>query len=203
MTVYQWLPAVLALHWEWLATLLALAFILLALGQYWLCWVFAMVVAMVHALGALAQESWLLLALNLAYVLIAGSGLWRWGSIRRGARVRQLTVSSNIYLGALLLAMSLVSGFWADYYGLAVHAYAEAFMLWSMLAFLALLAGGYRECWLALLLSEGVAVALALEAGEQHSASLHCFYLSLALAGTGIWARAGVAAPGVERSSRS
>ena len=107
--------------------------------------------------------------------------------------MRQLSAASHIHLAALLLALSLVTGFWTDYYGLALHAYAEAFMLWLMLGFMLLLASGYRECWLLLLFSEGIAVVLALEAGEQHSASLRCFYMSLALAGIGIWARAGAA----------
>ena len=185
-----------ALRWEWVATALALIFLLLALGRQRGCWLFAALSAAVSFGIHWRQNSTLSLLLNGAYLLIVAYGWWRWRRPSIDVVPGRLCGAARVYLVATALAMTLVAGFWADHYALARAPYAEAFIVSSALGFLGLLAYQYIECWYCLLLSEAVSVTLALQAGAQTSASLHCWYMALAMVGIGLWVNVIRALPG-------
>lgn len=184
---------------EWVAVLLALGYLVLAVRQNAWCWACAIassaIFLVLFARAGLVMQA----ALQVYYVAMGGYGWWAW---RRGSRDGAALAVSRwrparhaAALAVLLLAaaangwiVARVQGGWVPY--------IDAFVAWTSVLATWMVARKVLENWLYWIGIDSVAAALYWSQGLQATAVLFVLYVVIAARGYLAW-RAGLArAPG-------
>ena len=191
---------------EWLAVVLALAYLLLAVRQNPWCWACAVASAAIYlvlfARGGLVMQA----ALQVFYV---GMAVYGWRAWRSGAAGAALPVS-RWSRGRHALGISLVfaatfvnawliggaTGGWVPY--------VDSFVAWASVLATWLVARKVLENWLYWIVVDAVAVALYWSQGFHATAVLFVVYVVIAVRGYFAWradlARDSVPSPGPARA---
>jgi nicotinamide mononucleotide transporter len=176
---------------EWLAVLLAIAYLLLAIRQNPWCWAFAIVSSAVYlvlfARAGLVMQS----ALQLFFIAMAVYGWrqWRGTSTRAPLPVRRWPWSRHRWaIGAVALATAL-NGALIAREGAGAVPYADAGIAWASVLTTWLVARKVLENWLWWMAIDVVAAMLYGTQGLYATAALYVLYAGLAVRGFRSWQR--------------
>ena len=204
------MPATLV---EWIAVVLAFAYVLLAIRQNRWCWPAAAASAAIYfvlfARGGLPMQA----ALQVFYIVMAAYGWHAWRSAHgepAELRVRKWPGRWHVLaLSAVLLATALNVRLLPGESGPFV-AGADAFVAWGSVFATWLTARKVLESWLYWIVFDVVAAVLYFAQGFHATAGLFVVYVVLAIQGFVAWradlarsARAASALPGLERDGSS
>jgi len=176
---------------EWVAVVLALAYLLLAVRQSLWCWACAAASSAIYlvlfARGGLVMQA----ALQVFYIAMAGYGWWSW---RGGSRVegeplpvsrwsaRRHAAAASVVLAATLATVGVVAG---DRGG--VVPYVDAFVAWASVLTTWMVARKVLENWLYWIVIDAVAAALYWSQGFHATACLFVLYVVIAVRGYFAW----------------
>jgi nicotinamide mononucleotide transporter len=174
---------------EWLAVLLALAYLLLAIRQNPWCWACAAASALIYlvvfARAGLQMQS----ALQLFYIAMAAYGWYAWrGGPGATARrpVSRWPVSRHLAAAALVLAAALANGYLIGR-GREFVPYLDALIAWASVLTTWMVAQKLLENWLYWIVIDLVAAALYWSLGLYPTALLFLLYAAIAVRGYSAW----------------
>ncbi|GGY49270.1 nicotinamide mononucleotide transporter [Bacterioplanes sanyensis] len=179
--------------WEVVAVALGIAYLVLAMRQSNWCWY--------AAFGSTAIFSWLFWdvslvmesALNVYYLAMAIYGWWVWRSGATANRETRPVVSwawpRHLGVIALVLALTLVSGFLLERNTNAALPYLDSFTTWGSVITTFMVARKVLENWLYWQVFNSCAIVLYLDRELYLTAVLMAVYLVLAVIGWFMWRR--------------
>lgn len=181
---------------EWIAVVLALAYLLLAVRQNAWCWACAIASSAIYlvlfARGGLIMQS----ALQVFYVGMGGYGWWAWrrgaGSTGEALPVSRWSLRRHAVSVALLLVVSLATGWFVARSQGGVVPYVDALVAWVSVLATWMVARKVLENWLYWIVIDSVAAALYWSQGFHATAALFVVYVAIAVRGWYSW-RADVA----------
>jgi len=183
--------------WELAAVLLAIAYLLLAVGERLLCWYCAFISTAIYT--AIFWDVNLLMdsALNVYYMAMAVFGWYQWKyggnsktdakTIRNGIGISSLSQSQHLIIIVSITLLSLVSGFLLSKYSQAAWPYVDSFTTWGSVFATYLVARKYLENWLYWIVIDTVSVPLYLDRGLNLTALLFGAYAIIAIVGYFNW----------------
>jgi len=175
---------------EWMAVLLAIGYLLLAVRQNAWCWACAIassaIFLVLFARGGLVMQS----ALQVFYVAMGAYGWWAW---RRGARegsglaVSRWSRSRHVIAIAVLLALAGVNGWIVARTQGGWVPYVDAFVAWVSVLATWMVARKVLENWLYWIVVDSVAAVLYWSQGFHATAMLFVLYVVIAVRGYVAW----------------
>jgi len=175
---------------EWLAVLLAVGYLLLAVRQNAWCWACAIassaIFLVLFARGGLVMQS----VLQVFYVVMGAYGWWAW---RRGSRTGTVLPVSRWSRGrhvaaiALLLALAGVNGWIVARAQGGWVPYVDAFVAWVSVLATWMVARKVLENWLYWIVVDSVAAVLYWSQGFHATAVLFVLYVLIAVRGYFAW----------------
>jgi nicotinamide mononucleotide transporter len=177
---------------EWLAVVLALAYLLLAIKQSAWCWPFAIASGLLYlwlfARTGLVMQA----ALQVFYVAMAlyGWRAWRGAAGQGGLAVQRWPLSRHAWMLLAIAALTLANEAW-----LGGHererwvGYADAAIAWGSVLATLLTARKVLENWLYWIVFDLAAAVLYAAHGLHATAALFVLYAALAVSGYRSWAR--------------
>jgi len=180
--------------WEGVAVVLAIAYLLLAIREKVLCWLFAFISTAIYTVlfwdVSLLMDS----ALNVYYMLMAVYGWYSW--TRGGTNgdeqphalaIRSMSGRQHVFVIAGIAVLSLASGYLLSEYSSAAWPYIDSFTTWASVITTYLVARKYLENWLYWIVIDAVSVPLYIERGLNLTALLFAAYVVIAVAGYVSW----------------
>ncbi len=178
--------------WEGLAVVLALAYLLLAARENSLCWYCAFVFTAIYTVlfwrVSLLMES----ALNVYYMAMAVFGWYQWrrgGEHHRGVQIHCLGLSLHLAIIALILLVTVVSGFILSHNSDAAWPYVDSFTTWASVITTYMVTRKILENWLYWVLIDAVSIPLYIDRGMTMTALLFAAYIVIAAMGYLSWRR--------------
>lgn len=181
--------------WEYIAVVLGLAYIVLAMRQSLWCWPAAFLSTIIYTLlfwqGLLYMES----LLNFYYLLMAIYGWWQWrGSDNSGVRAKQqqkpvITWSISVHLKSIAACtiIALCFGFYLDTHTKANMAYLDSMTTVFAVFTTYLVTQKVLENWLYWIVIDFVSIYLYWQNGFYPTAILFIVYTFLAWQGYKVW----------------
>jgi len=194
----DWLQSLLAAQamspWEAVAVIFAIAYLLLAVRENILCWLFALLSTAIYTIlfwdVSLLMES----ALNVYYMAMAVYGWQQWtrgGSNGGGAPhalgIQTLSGRQHVLVIAAIAILSLVSGYLLGEHSLAVWPYVDSFTTWASVITTYLVTRKYLENWLYWIVIDTVSIPLYIDRGLSLTALLFVAYVVIAVIGYFKW----------------
>ena len=178
---------------EWIAVILGVAYLVLAMRQSNWCWY--------AAFGSTAIFSWLFWdvslvmesALNVYYLVMAVYGWWAWRSGgNNSADEHELPVQSwgMKQHGLVLLAIAVLtfaSGYLLTENTSAALPYLDSFTTWGAVITTWMVTRKVLENWIYWIVIDAVAIYLYIDRGLYPTAFLMCIYVVLAVGGFWLW----------------
>lgn len=179
-------------HWEVLAVLLAIAYLLLAARENVLCWYCALISTAIYT--ALFWDVSLLMesALNVYYMAMACYGWYQWrygGDLEQGVVIRTLTPSQHLAMIAAILLITAMSGYLLTRFTAAAWPYVDSFTTWASVATTYLVTKKILENWLYWLVIDSISIPLYIDRGLYLTALLFVVYLIIVVFGYFSWRR--------------
>ncbi|RUM72094.1 MAG: nicotinamide riboside transporter PnuC [Sulfurovum sp.] len=178
--------------WEIVATLLGIAYVILAAKESQWAWPFAFLSTLIYTIlfweGALVSSS----ILNFYYMIMAVYGYLLWRKDAQGKRlhVTKWHGTKLFKIIALGLIFSCIVGYLSDTYAGARYAYLDAFvMVFSVIATW-MLTQKILENWLLWVVTDAAAVVLYWKSGYYATIVLFMLYVILAIYGYITWRKA-------------
>ena len=173
--------------WEFAAVIFAIAYLLLAVRENILCWIFAFISTAIYTVlfwdVSLLMES----ALNVYYMAMAVYGYQQWtrggGNGASELAIRAMTARQHAAVIALIVVLTLVSGYLLGAYSAAAWPFVDSFTTWASVITTYLVARKYLENWLYWLVIDSVSVPLYIDRGLNLTALLFIAYIVIAVFG--------------------
>ena len=195
----NWLQTVLAAAQsmsllEVTAVVFAMAYLLLAVRENVLCWLFAFLSTAIYTVlfwdVSLLMES----ALNVYYMVMAVYGWHQWtrggtngDELPHALAVRSMTGSQHVWVIAAIVVLSAVSGYLLGEHSTAAWPYVDSFTTWSSVITTYLVARKYLQNWLYWIVIDAVSVPLYIDRGLNLTALLFVAYVVIAVVGYFKW----------------
>lgn len=195
----NWLQTILAAAQsmsplEMTAVVFAMAYLLLAVRENVLCWLFAFLSTAIYTVlfwdVSLLMES----ALNVYYMAMAVYGWYQWtrGGSNGDDRPHALTVRSmsgaqHAMVITAIAALSFASGYLLSEHSSAVWPYVDSFTTWASVITTYLVACKYLQNWLYWVVIDAVSVPLYIDRGLNLTALLFVAYVVIAVVGYFKW----------------
>jgi nicotinamide mononucleotide transporter len=195
----NWTQSVLAAAqamslWEVTAVIFAMAYLLLAVRENVLCWLFALLSTAIYTLlfwdVNLLMES----ALNVYYMVMAVYGWYQWtrggsngDTQTRTLAVRSLSVRQHVMVIAAITVLCIVSGYLLSKHSSAAWPYVDSFTTWASVITTYLVARKYLENWLYWIVIDTVSIPLYIDRGLNLTALLFVAYVVIAVIGYFKW----------------
>jgi len=189
------LDAVLAMSpWEVAAVVFAIAYLLLAVRENILCWLFAFISTAIYTVlfwdVSLLMES----ALNVYYMAMAVYGWYQWtrGGSNGGGEphvleVQLMSLRQHVLAFALILVLTLTSGYLLGEYSSAAWPFVDSFTTWASVVTTYLVTRKYLQNWLYWIVIDAVSVPLYINRGLNLTALLFVAYIIIAVFGYISW----------------
>lgn len=176
---------------EWVAVVLALAYLLLAVRQHIACWAFAAlssgIFLWLFARAGLPMQA----ALQAFYIAMAAYGWFSWrGGLAEHQRTRPVVRWPPAWHLASIVAIvvvSVVSGRWSESGSHPAIPYVDAFVAWGSVYATWLVARKVLENWLYWIVLDLVAAGLYWSQGLYATALLFVLYAGIAAQGYRSW----------------
>ena len=194
----DWLQSLLAAQamspWEAVAVIFAIAYLLLAVRENILCWLFALLSTAIYTIlfwdVSLLMES----ALNVYYMAMAVYGWQQWtrgggngGGEPHALGIQTLSGRQHVLVIAAIAILSLVSGYLLGEHSLAVWPYVDSFTTWASVITTYLVTRKYLENWLYWIVIDTVSIPLYIDRGLSLTALLFVAYVVIAVIGYFKW----------------
>lgn len=194
--------------WEWIAVVLALAYIWLAVQESLWCWPAAFFSTLIYAVLFFDVNLYMESLLNLYYLLMAIYGFYQWrqkpqtdlasSRIQTKSEIQVqsshqtkpvITWSLNFHLLLIVTVSSLVliSGLVLETYTNQDFAYIDSFTTWFAVVTTYMVAQKVLENWLYWIVIDGVSIYLYLQKGFAMTALLFMLYILMAVIGWKKW----------------
>lgn len=185
---------------EWIAVLLALGYLLLAVRQNAWCWACAIasssIFFVLFARGGLVMQA----ALQVFYIAMGAYGWWAWrrgSSDGAGLPVSRWRARQHAATVVALLATAAVNGWIVARAQGGWVPYADAFVAWVSVLATWMVARKVLENWLYWIVVDSAAAALYWSQGFHATAVLFVVYVLIAVRGFFAWRATLRSAPGV------
>ncbi len=177
---------------ELIAAALAVAYLVLAIGQHVACWVAACLSSCLYVWVFFAARLYMDAALNVYYAIMAIYGYWQWRHGKGGAQLPIARWPAALHLGvlAVLLLLSLGSYALLRRYTPAAWPFLDSLVTWASIFTTFLVARKVYENWYWWLVIDSVYVGLYFNRGLYATMLLFGAYLVLIVLGMREWRRA-------------
>jgi len=180
--------------WEAVAVIFAIAYLLLAVRENILCWLFAFISTAIYTVlfwdVSLLMDS----ALNVYYMAMAVYGWYQWthggtnGSKEPHAlAVRSMSGQQHFLVITAIAILSLVSGYLLTKHSTAAWPYVDSFTTWASVITTYLVTRKYLQNWLYWIVIDMVSVPLYIDRGLNLTALLFIVYTIVAVIGYFSW----------------
>ncbi|MAD90645.1 MAG: nicotinamide riboside transporter PnuC [Pseudomonadota bacterium] len=175
--------------WEYIAVLLSLAYVLLAVKESQWCWPAAFISTFIYTVmywnGALLMES----ALNVYYMIMAVIGwrMWQQGQLKVVAPIVSWSLSRHMLIIGATTLISIIMGFVMDNYTHAELAYLDSFTTCFAVMTTYLVAKKVLENWLYWIIIDAASMYLYFVKGYYPTFVLFIFYTFMACWGYKRW----------------
>ncbi|HTP40487.1 MAG TPA: nicotinamide riboside transporter PnuC [Steroidobacteraceae bacterium] len=179
-------------HWEQLAFVLALAYLVLAIRRSQWCWAAAFVSSAIYAVLVAQAHLVMQVLLQIYYVAMACVGYWQW---RRGRdaggelEVRRWPLRAHLLAIAAVLVVSALNGAIASYFRLGEARYLDAFVTWGSVLTTWMVTRRLVENWLYWIVVDAAAAVLYFIQGLKPTSVLYLIYIGLVIHGYFAWQR--------------
>ena len=180
--------------WEVAAVIFAIAYLLLAVREKVLCWLFAFISTAIYTVlfwdVSLLMDS----ALNVYYMAMAVYGWYQW--TRGGSNgfeephalaVRSMSGRQHALVITTITILSLVSGYLLARHSSAAWPYVDSFTTWASVITTYLVTRKYLQNWLYWIVIDTVSVPLYIDRGLNLTALLFVTYTIVAIIGYYSW----------------
>jgi len=193
-----WIQSIIATiesmsSWELLAVILAITYLLLAVRENVLCWLFAFVSTAIYTVlfwdVSLLMDS----ALNIYYMAMAVFGWYQWthGETGNGSSqslaVRSMSGQQHLLVISVVAVLSLGSGYLLSEHSSAAWPYVDSFTTWASVITTYLVTKKYLQNWLYWIVIDLVSVPLYIDRGLNLTALLFVAYVVIAVVGYFSW----------------
>jgi nicotinamide mononucleotide transporter len=177
---------------ELTAAALAIAYLLLAIGQHVSCWSAALVSSFLYVWVFFAARLYMDAILNVFYAIMAIYGFWQWRQGKDGAQLPIARWPAARHLGALavVLLLSLGTSVVLRRYTPAAWPFLDSMVTWASVFTTFLVARKVYENWHWWLVIDSVCVGLYFNRGLYVTMLLFGVYLVLIVIGMREWRRA-------------
>jgi nicotinamide mononucleotide transporter len=176
------------------AVVFAMAYLLLAVRENVLCWLFAFLSTAIYTVlfwdVSLLMES----ALNVYYMAMAVYGWYQWtrggtnGDDRQHAlAVRSMSAKQHVMVIAAIASLTLVSGYLLSEHSTAAWPYVDSFTTWASVITTYLVTRKLLQNWLYWIVIDTVSVPLYIDRGLNLTALLFVAYVVIAVVGYFKW----------------
>lgn len=176
------------------AVVFAMAYLLLAVRENVLCWLFAFLSTAIYTVlfwdVSLLMES----ALNVYYMAMAVFGWYQWtrgGSngddLPHALTIRSMSGRQQALVISAIVILSLVSGYLLSEYSTAAWPYVDSFTTWASVITTYLVTRKYLQNWLYWIVIDAVSVPLYIDRGLSLTALLFVAYIVIAIFGYFKW----------------
>jgi nicotinamide mononucleotide transporter len=180
--------------WEAVAVVLAIAYLLLAVKENILCWLFAFLSTAIYTVlfwdVSLLMES----ALNVYYMAMAVYGWQQWtrGGTNgdEGAHalaIRSMSGQQHVLVITGIAILTVVSGYFLSEHSSAAWPYVDSFTTWASVITTYLVARKYLQNWLYWIVIDTVSIPLYIDRGLSLTALLFVAYVVIAAFGYVKW----------------
>ena len=178
--------------WELAAVIFAIAYLLLAVREKVLCWLFAFISTAIYTVlfwdVSLLMDS----ALNVYYMAMAVYGWYQWthGGTNDSAQalaVRSMTGRQHALVITAIAVLSLASGYLLAGHSTAAWPYVDSFTTWASVITTYLVTRKYLQNWLYWIVIDMVSVPLYIDRGLNLTALLFVTYTVVAIIGYFSW----------------
>ena len=178
--------------WELAAVIFAIAYLLLAVREKVLCWLFAFISTAIYTVlfwdVSLLMDS----ALNVYYMAMAVYGWYQWthGGSNDSAHalaVRSMTGRQHALVITAIAILSLASGYLLAEHSTAAWPYVDSFTTWASVITTYLVTRKYLQNWLYWIVIDMVSVPLYIDRGLNLTALLFVIYTIVAIIGYFSW----------------
>ncbi|MGB5486576.1 MAG: nicotinamide riboside transporter PnuC [Lysobacterales bacterium] len=180
--------------WEAVAVIFAIAYLLLAVKENILCWLFALLSTAIYTIlfwdVSLLMES----ALNVYYMAMAVYGWQQWtrggsngGDEPHALGIQSLSIRQHVMVIAAIAILSLVSGYLLGEHSSAAWPYVDSFTTWASVITTYLVTRKYLENWLYWIVIDTVSIPLYIDRGLNLTALLFVAYVVIAVIGYFKW----------------
>lgn len=180
--------------WEAVAVIFAIAYLLLAVRENILCWLFALLSTAIYTVlfwdVSLLMES----ALNVYYMAMAVYGWQQWtrGGHSVDGKPQTLDVQSmsgkqHVLVIAAIAVLTAASGYLLGEHSSAAWPYVDSFTTWASVITTYLVTRKYLQNWLYWIVIDTVSVPLYIDRGLNLTALLFVAYVVIAVVGYFKW----------------
>ena len=176
------------------AVIFAMAYLLLAVRENVLCWLFAFLSTAIYTVlfwdVSLLMES----ALNVYYMAMAVYGWHQW--TRGGTNgddqphalaVHSMSAKQHVMIIAAITSLTIVSGYLLSEHSTAAWPYVDSFTTWASVITTYLVARKFLQNWLYWIVIDTVSVPLYIDRGLNLTALLFVAYVVIAVVGYFKW----------------
>ena len=174
---------------ELIAAGLAIAYLVLAIGQHISCWIAAFVSSCLYVWVFFGARLYMDSVLNLFYAVMAVYGFWQWRTVDKdGAHhVRRWSLARNALAAAAILALSAVNWYFLSRYTLAAFPFVDSMVSWGAVFATFLVARKVYENWHWWLIIDAASACLYFAKGLYLTVLLFALYLALIVIGMREW----------------
>ncbi len=180
--------------WEAVAVIFAIAYLLLAIRENILCWLFAFISTAIYTIlfwdVSLLMES----ALNVYYMAMAVYGWYQWsrggrkgGNGSQALAIQSMTSRQHSLVIVSTAVLVCVSGYLLSEHSSAVWPYVDSFTTWASVITTYLVTRKYLQNWLYWIVIDLVSIPLYIDRGLNLTALLFVAYVIIAVVGYFKW----------------
>ena len=179
---------------EVVAVVFAMAYLLLAVRENVLCWLFAFLSTAIYTVlfwdVSLLMES----ALNVYYMAMAVYGWYQWtrggtngGDEPHALAIRSMSGQQHALVITAIAILCIVSGYLLSEHSSAAWPYVDSFTTWASVITTYLVARKYLQNWLYWIVIDTVSIPLYIDRGLNLTALLFVAYVVIAVIGYFKW----------------
>lgn len=179
--------------WEVVAVIFAIAYLLLAVRENILCWLFAFMSTAIYTVlfwdVSLLMES----ALNVYYMAMAVYGWYQWthgghnDDEPHTLAVQSMSAKQHTLVIAVTAVLVVISGYLLSEHSSAVWPYVDSFTTWASVITTYLVTQKYLQNWIYWIVIDAVSIPLYIDRGLGLTALLFAAYIIIAFFGYRSW----------------
>lgn len=180
--------------WEVVAVIFAIAYLLLAVRENILCWLFAFMSTAIYTVlfwdVSLLMES----ALNVYYMAMAVYGWYQWTHGGHNGddephtlAVQSMSAKQHTLVIAVTAVLVVISGYLLSEHSSAVWPYVDSFTTWASVITTYLVTQKYLQNWIYWIVIDAVSIPLYIDRGLGLTALLFAAYIIIAFFGYRSW----------------
>ena len=180
--------------WEVAAVIFAIAYLLLAVKEKVLCWLFAFISTAIYTVLGWVVSLLMDSALNVYYMAMAVYGWYQWThggtdnyAQQNALAVRSMSGQQHIIVITAIAVLSLVSGYLLARHSSAAWPYIDSFTTWASVITTYLVTRKYLQNWLYWIVIDVVSIPLYIDRGLNLTALLFVTYTVVAFIGYFSW----------------